>query len=51
MGPVTATVLGGVAAVAVTLIWTFWFPELRRARTFELPEPKPEKAPVAAGSA
>jgi MFS family permease len=51
IGPVTATVAGGVAAVVVTLIWAVWFPELRRARTFELPEPKPEKAPVATGTA
>jgi MFS family permease len=51
MGPVTATVAGGLAAVAVTLIWALWFPELRRARTFEIPEPEPEKAPVTAGSA
>lgn len=51
MGPVTATVAGGVAAVAVTLIWAFWFPELRRARTFELPEPEPRKAPVTSGGA
>ena len=51
MGPVTATVAGGLAAIAVTLIWALWFPELRRARTFELPEPTPDKPPVAAGTA
>jgi L-asparagine transporter-like permease len=51
MGPVTATVAGGIAAVAVTLLWAFWFPELRRARTFEIAEPAPEKAPVTAGGA
>lgn len=50
IGPITATVAGGVAAVAVTLIWAVWFPELRRARTFEIPEPEPEKAPVAVGT-
>jgi MFS family permease len=44
IGPVTATVTGGVAAVAVTLLWAGLFPELRRARTFELPEPPPEGA-------
>jgi len=51
VGPVAATVGGGLAAVAVTLVWAYWFPELRRARTFELPEPPPEKAPVTAGNA
>ncbi|PKP97187.1 MAG: MFS transporter [Alphaproteobacteria bacterium HGW-Alphaproteobacteria-13] len=35
MGPVGAVVVGGVAAVGVTAIWAWLFPELRRARTFE----------------
>jgi MFS family permease len=52
LGPVTATVAGGVAAIAVTLLWAGLFPELRRARTFELPEePPPEEATVVAGGA
>jgi MFS family permease len=51
VGPVTATVAGGVAAVIVTLLWARWFPELRQARTFDLPEPAPERAPVVAGGA
>jgi MFS family permease len=47
LGPVTATVAGGLAAVAVTLLWTWIFPELRRARTFEPPdEPPPNEATV-----
>jgi MFS family permease len=45
LGPVTATVAGGIAAIVVTLIWARWFPELRRARTFDLPEPAPETSP------
>ena len=49
IGPVAATVAGGVAAIGVTLVWALLFPELRRARTFDLPEPAPEKAPVASG--
>ncbi len=49
MGPVAATVAGGVAAIAITLIWAGLFPELRRARTFDLPEPAPENADVVAG--
>ena len=48
LGPVFATVAGGVAAVAVTLLWAGLFPELRRARTFEPPEPPPEEADVVA---
>jgi MFS family permease len=51
LGPVTATVAGGIAAVAVTLIWALWFPELRRARTFALAaEPPPEDAVIAGGA-
>jgi MFS family permease len=35
VGPVSAVVAGGVAAIAVTGLWAYCFPELRRARTFE----------------
>ncbi|HVH37960.1 MAG TPA: MFS transporter [Sphingomicrobium sp.] len=48
IGPIAATVAGGVAAVGVTLIWAVLFPELRKARTFDLPEPAPENADVVA---
>lgn len=51
IGPVTATVAGGIAAIIVTLIWARWFPELRRASTFEPPdEPPPQDAVVAGGA-
>ena len=50
LGPVAATVAGGVAAVAITLTWAFIFPELRRARTFELGEPPPQDAVIAGGA-
>ncbi|MEO7602756.1 MAG: MFS transporter [Sphingomicrobium sp.] len=50
LGPVAATAGGGIAAVLVTLVWAAWFPELRRARTFDPPdEPPPEEATVVAG--
>jgi len=49
IGPVTATVAGGIGAIIVTLLWARWFPELRRARTFDLPEPPPERATVTTG--
>jgi MFS family permease len=52
VGPTTAVVAGGIGAVAVTLLWARIFPELRRARTFDVPvPPPPEKAPITAGSA
>ena len=38
VGPVAAVVAGGVGAVAVTLLWSRWFPELVRARTFAPPK-------------
>ncbi|HET7817027.1 MAG TPA: MFS transporter [Sphingomicrobium sp.] len=51
IGPVAATAGGGIAAVLVTLAWAGLFPELRRARTFDLPEPPPETADVVSGGA
>jgi MFS family permease len=37
VGPVVAVVAGGAGAIAVTLLWARWYPELRRARTFDSP--------------
>jgi hypothetical protein len=51
LGPVSATVAGGIGAIVVTVLWAGLFPELRRARTFELPEPPPERADVVATGA
>jgi len=34
-GPVGAVVVGGGGAILVTILWTFLFPELRKARTFD----------------
>ncbi len=38
LGPVGAVVVGGVGAIAVTLLWARLFPELKRARTFDPPD-------------
>lgn len=38
LGPIVAVVAGGFGAIAVTLLWAKWFPELRHARTFDVPE-------------
>jgi MFS family permease len=46
IGPVAAVVAGGIGAIGVTLLWAKWFPELRRARSFEVPA---EGAEVPAG--
>ena len=37
VGPVVAVVAGGIGAIAVTLLWARWFPELRLARSFDPP--------------
>jgi MFS family permease len=52
IGPATAVVAGGIGAVVVTLLWARIFPELRRARTFDVPpQPPSEKAPITVSSA
>jgi MFS family permease len=46
IGPVPAVIAGGVGAVAVVLLWSWWFPELRLAKSFEAPDlrdPQPEE--------
>jgi MFS family permease len=42
LGAVGAVVFGGAGAIFVTLIWAWYFPELRRARSFEPQELKKE---------
>jgi MFS family permease len=37
LGPVGAVLVGGGGAIVVTVLWTFLFPALRRARTFDPP--------------
>jgi MFS family permease len=37
LGPVGAVVFGGVGAIAITLVWSRLFPELKNARTFDPP--------------
>jgi MFS family permease len=51
LGPVAATVAGGIAAIGVTLLWAVLFPELRRARNFEMPDDPPPQDAVIAGGA
>lgn len=38
IGPVAAVILGGVGAIAVTLVWSRLYPELRLARSFDPPD-------------
>lgn len=37
LGPVGAVVAGGAAAIGIAGLWSYLFPELRRARTFDPP--------------
>ena len=38
LGPATAVVAGGAAAMGIAGLWSYLVPELRRARTFDPPE-------------
>ena len=38
IGPVPAVLAGGIGAVLVALSWSWWFPELKRARDFAPPK-------------
>jgi MFS family permease len=38
IGPVPAVIAGGIGAVLVVFLWSWWFPELRLAKTFEPPD-------------
>ena len=38
IGPVAAVVAGGLGAIGVTLLWMRFFPELRRASSFDPPD-------------
>jgi MFS family permease len=47
IGPVPAVIAGGVGAIAVVFLWSWWFPELRLAKSFDPPdlrEPQPEES-------
>ena len=38
IGPVPAVIAGGFGAILVVLLWSWWFPELRLAKSFEEPD-------------
>ena len=38
LGPVGAAIFGGIGAASVAVLWAWWFPELRRAKSFDPPE-------------
>ena len=38
IGPVPAVIAGGFGAIAVVFLWSWWFPELRLAKSFDVPD-------------
>ncbi len=38
IGPVPAVIAGGFGAIAVVFLWSWWFPELRLAKSFDPPD-------------
>jgi MFS family permease len=46
LGPVGAVVFGGVGAIAVTILWSRLFPELKLAKTFDPPELPDQPTPA-----
>jgi len=49
IGPVPAVIAGGFGAIAVVLLWSWWFPELRLAKSFDAPDLRSAKAKESAG--
>jgi MFS family permease len=41
IGPVPAVIAGGIGAILVVFLWSWWFPELRLAKSFESPDLRP----------
>lgn len=46
VGPVGAVLIGGGGAIVVTILWTYLFPSIRRARSFDPLETHREPLPV-----
>ena len=38
IGPVPAVIAGGIGAILVVVLWLWWFPELRLAKSFDEPD-------------
>ncbi|WP_374146306.1 MFS transporter [Sphingomonas sp. 28-63-12] len=45
LGPVGAVLVGGGGAIVVTILWTYLFPSIRRARSFDLAADEPKQMP------
>jgi len=46
LGPVGAVLVGGGGAIVVTIVWTYLFPSIRNARTFDPPATQRDAADI-----
>jgi hypothetical protein len=46
IGPVASVIAGGFGAIAVVFLWSWWFPELRLAKSFEAPDLRRTQVPL-----
>ncbi|QNA83666.1 MFS transporter [Sphingomonas sp. So64.6b] len=46
LGPVGAVLVGGTGAIVVTILWTYLFPVIRKAKTFDPPETARDAADI-----
>lgn len=51
LGPVGAVLVGGGGAIVVTIVWTYLFPALKNAKTFDPPGDPPANPPASAADA
>lgn len=49
IGPVPAVIAGGIGAMFVVILWSWWFPELRLAKSFDAPDLRSAKAKESVG--
>jgi len=49
IGPVASVIAGGVGAIGVVVLWGWWFPELRLAKSFDAPDLRHSQAEESVG--
>jgi len=46
IGPVASVIAGGFGAIVVVFLWSWWFPQLRLAKSFDAPDLRRTKVPL-----